>query len=249
VALLQNDVARARALLAPLLPAEHPEGQEPFHLRGCWTARAELELKEGNPSQALEIVDRLLTSAPNLAEYGPHAIPSLSRLRARVLAALGRMDETEAELQSALIVAQAQSLRPLIWRMRADLGRAYLARGRRKEADREFSSARTIIQDLANNTPEGKLRDNFLKRASATLPAAHIPTPRQAAKKEFGGLTAREREVAILIARGKSNRDIANELVISDKTTERHVANILLKLGFRSRTEVAAWLVEKRVDT
>jgi DNA-binding NarL/FixJ family response regulator len=100
---------------------------------------------------------------------------------------------------------------------------------------------------LANDTPGGELRDNFLKRALARLPAVHVPTQRQAAKKEFGGLTAREREIALLIARGKSNREIANELVISDKTTERHVANILLKLGFSSRSQVAAWLVEKRV--
>jgi non-specific serine/threonine protein kinase len=58
-------------------------------------------------------------------------------------------------------------------------------------------------------------------------------------------LTPREREVAALIAQGKSNRAIAQALVISEKTAERHVANILSKLGFHSRTQIAAWAVEK----
>ncbi len=58
----------------------------------------------------------------------------------------------------------------------------------------------------------------------------------------------REREIAILIARGKSNRNIAGELVISEKTTERHIANILSKLGFNSRAQVAAWVVAKGLD-
>ena len=77
------------------------------------------------------------------------------------------------------------------------------------------------------------------------IPAAPVLTPRQIAKKEFGGLTPREREIAVLIARGKSNREIADELVISETTAERHVANVLSKLGFNSRTQIAIWAVEK----
>jgi DNA-binding NarL/FixJ family response regulator len=56
-------------------------------------------------------------------------------------------------------------------------------------------------------------------------------------------LTAREQEIAELIARGLSNRSIADELVISQATVARHVANILAKLGFTSRTQVAAWII------
>jgi non-specific serine/threonine protein kinase len=58
-------------------------------------------------------------------------------------------------------------------------------------------------------------------------------------------LTAREVQVAVLIARGKTNRDIAEELVIAEGTTERHVANILGKLGYSSRSQVAAWAAER----
>ena len=54
-------------------------------------------------------------------------------------------------------------------------------------------------------------------------------------------LTPREHEIVRLIAQGLSNREIADELVISPATAARHVANILAKLGFSSRTQVASW--------
>ena len=54
-------------------------------------------------------------------------------------------------------------------------------------------------------------------------------------------LTPREHEIVLLIAQGLSNREIADELVISPATAARHVANILAKLGFTSRTQVASW--------
>ncbi len=54
-------------------------------------------------------------------------------------------------------------------------------------------------------------------------------------------LTAREQEIALLIARGLSNRGIADELVISPATAARHVANILAKLELNSRAQIAVW--------
>jgi predicted ATPase/DNA-binding CsgD family transcriptional regulator len=58
-------------------------------------------------------------------------------------------------------------------------------------------------------------------------------------------LTAREREVAALIARGSTNRAIAEELVVAEATAARHVANILNKLDFHSRAEIAAWATRR----
>lgn len=68
---------------------------------------------------------------------------------------------------------------------------------------------------------------------------------RQAAKQEFGGLTEREREVAARIAQGETNREIAKELVVTERTVETHVTNILNKLGFTSRAQIRKWAVEK----
>jgi non-specific serine/threonine protein kinase len=58
-------------------------------------------------------------------------------------------------------------------------------------------------------------------------------------------LTAREREIASLMADGLSNRDIAEKLVISEGTVEVHVKHVLGKLGFRSRSQVAAWFARQ----
>lgn len=61
----------------------------------------------------------------------------------------------------------------------------------------------------------------------------------------FDGLTEREREVAQLIAEGKSNRAIAEKLVVSERTIDTHVEHILSKLQFTSRAQIAAWAVDK----
>ncbi len=56
-----------------------------------------------------------------------------------------------------------------------------------------------------------------------------------------GPLTRRQHEVAALIARGLSNRQIAAELVITERTAAAHIEHILDKLGFSSRTQIAVW--------
>ena len=104
---------------------------------------------------------------------------------------------------------------------------------------------RKTIEELADSSLEEKLRTTFLSSASLLLPRPRPLTPRRATKQAFGGLTEREREVAILIANGKSNREIAERLVVGNRTVEVHVSNILSKLGFTSRAQIAVWAYEK----
>jgi predicted ATPase/DNA-binding CsgD family transcriptional regulator len=59
-------------------------------------------------------------------------------------------------------------------------------------------------------------------------------------------LTLREREVAVLIAQAKSNDEIAEELVLSKRTVEKHIANIRSKLGFSKRAEIVRWALENQ---
>ncbi len=61
-------------------------------------------------------------------------------------------------------------------------------------------------------------------------------------------LTRREHQIAALVAGGRSNKAIAAELCISPTTTARHVANIMAKLGFKSRAQIAAWIVGQQRD-
>jgi len=79
------------------------------------------------------------------------------------------------------------------------------------------------------------------------------PTPAAAAGQAAGKppapavfdgapLTPRELQVARLVAGGRSNKEVAAQLVISQRTAEGHVERILTKLGFTSRAQVAAWI-------
>lgn len=58
-------------------------------------------------------------------------------------------------------------------------------------------------------------------------------------------LTPRERQILVLVAQGRSNRDIASTLVISERTARTHVSNVLTKLGLASRTQAALWAVRE----
>lgn len=69
-------------------------------------------------------------------------------------------------------------------------------------------------------------------------------TTRGSTAKHTGDLTPREREVAVLIARGYTNHRISSELVITEATAASHVVHILAKLAFSSRAQIAAWAVE-----
>jgi predicted ATPase/DNA-binding CsgD family transcriptional regulator len=91
--------------------------------------------------------------------------------------------------------------------------------------------------------PSGLSGAPDLPGASGSAGAAGVCGPPAPASPP-STLTARERELARMIARGLSNRAIAAELVISPATVARHVSNILGKLGFSSRAQIAAWAVD-----
>ena len=71
---------------------------------------------------------------------------------------------------------------------------------------------------------------------------------RAAAEEVVRELTPRQREVAALIAQGRSNAEIAEALVLTQGTVANHVEGILRRLGFKSRTQVGVWAVERGLD-
>jgi DNA-binding NarL/FixJ family response regulator len=76
---------------------------------------------------------------------------------------------------------------------------------------------------------------------------AHGPGSETAGPRDTAGLTPREVEVLGLLATGASNRNIARELVLSEKTVARHVANIFLKIGVSSRAAATAYAYQNGV--
>lgn len=91
------------------------------------------------------------------------------------------------------------------------------------------------------------LRDavDALSRARGSRRIDLDSPPRPAARRSATDLSPREEEVAVLVADGLSNRDIAERIYISERTAENHVQNILNKLGFTTRTQVATWVARR----
>jgi DNA-binding CsgD family transcriptional regulator len=238
ICIAQRDTARAAAVLAPLLDAD--TAMETQGQRIDWVARAELALAEGDAPLALQIAEHLIATAPHAAE--PGSIPTLWLLLGKAHVALGHTAEAEAALMAAADGAARLGLLPLHWRVLHSLGRFYFTAGRRTQARGAYADARTIVTEIAARIPDAALRDSFVRAAAAMLPRQTATAAPIA--PAVANLTRREREVAALIAGGRTNREIATTLVLGERTVETHISNILGKLSLTSRREIAAWAIE-----
>ncbi|HEU5431464.1 MAG TPA: LuxR C-terminal-related transcriptional regulator [Thermomicrobiales bacterium] len=237
-ALAENHVARGDLdAAASLLAEQRPDlSMQTLGQRRIWLARAKLALARGDAAGALATVERLVAGAAGRAEA--HDIPLLALVGSECLMALGRREEAGERLRATLRIATDRGLLPLQWRSHLALGRWHAAAGDDAAASEQHQAARAIVERLAAAVPDEALRDEFLAHAATLLPADRRP-PRRGGRD----LTGREWDVAQLVARGCSNRDIAAALSIGERTVETHVAHILAKLGFQSRVEIATWAV------
>ncbi|MCM2577482.1 response regulator [Streptomyces meridianus] len=121
-----------------------------------------------------------------------------------------------------------------------------------------FTERRTVVPALRAGAAGYLYKDidpEALARAIRSVHAGHVLLQPEVAAALFaqedtqalpgrgGNLTEREREVLSLIADGRSNREIAKALVLSEKTVKTHVSNILMKLDLADRTQAALWAV------
>lgn len=241
---LKHDLPAAFATLQAVMPREqHPQTMAERQIALAW---GELVLAQGEAGLALQMAEHLVASAPGLfPDQPPQPIPHLLKLKGEALLTLSHLDEAVATLEEARRGAIARNARPVLWTIHRTLGQAYQLLHRRDQARQERAAGRQLIEELAKTIDDVSLRDQFERVALDSFPQEKPPLPREAARQVFGGLTAREREVASLIAQGKTSREIADLLVISERTAEVHVSNILGKLGYTSRAQIAAWVVER----
>ncbi|GAC1434818.1 MAG: hypothetical protein NVS4B1_33260 [Ktedonobacteraceae bacterium] len=242
--IMKNEFSQAESILNAALSRD----EQPCHLaarRVIW-AWGRLALAQKEPEVALRIAEQLLASAPNAANVPlTQPIPHLLTLKGEALIMLRRLDEAAEVLQNAKRGAQERQDPSLLWNIHCIVGHLEQLLKHEDAAQREFSTVREIITSLAASVDDDVLRTHFLQAALKSLPKEKTPSPRRAAAEKFGGLTERERTIVVLIAQGKSNRGIADALIVSERTVETHVSNIFFKLGFFSRTQIAAWAVEK----
>jgi non-specific serine/threonine protein kinase len=113
----------------------------------------------------------------------------------------------------------------------------YLARVHLALTEREFQMEKAIGRGFSIEQASEYARNLPLNPAAKTRSDPAVDS-----------LTLREREVAAMIAQGKSNGEIAGELVISKRTVEKHIANILSKLGFTTRAQIMRWTIETGLE-
>jgi DNA-binding CsgD family transcriptional regulator len=171
------------------------------------------------------------------AEHAPPRgdLQAWDHLRARAaLAAAGRGDV--ASLQEAVDKADGLGMRiESIW-ARTSLARGHLVAGDTAAAETILWDASAIAEEVGAVTERAHV-DQLLRQLGIRT---WRRGPRTRASGDLSVLSDREREIATLIANGASNPDIARSLFLSRKTVERHVSNILGKLGVKNRAQLAA---------
>jgi non-specific serine/threonine protein kinase len=241
--LLKHDIPRSETILQKVMRPEQAAHNLPERrMKWAW---AKVALAKGRPQEAMQIADKLIESAPGSDKS--QFIPALLKVKADALVGLKHTQAALEVLENALRGAQERNARPTLWEIQVAIGRLHQLHKEKDQASLDFSKARETAKFMANTIGDPSLRASFLKATVETLPHEKHKTVRQAEKGKFGGLTVREREVAMLIRDGKSNREIADSLYVSERTIEGHVGSILAKLQFNSRSQIAAWVVEKRL--
>jgi len=245
VYLLQNELEQAEAALAAVLPREQrPRDLAERSARLVW---GELALCQGQPDMALQIAQELWETVPGAATLpGGQPIPQLLKLQGESLIALGHVEEAIQVLEEAKRGTVERYEHARLWYMHGLLGRAYRLAGQEKLARQEWLAARTVIASLAATIDEPALRAQFTQAALATFWPGEKSRPDHLLEAaQYNGLTLREREVAVLMAQGKTNGEIAQALGVTKRTVETHIGNILNKLGFSSRAQVIVWVIER----
>jgi ATP/maltotriose-dependent transcriptional regulator MalT len=229
---------------AALTAAGNPERAVEALLDGLGGEDLERVLSADRPGAAADLVEarlacedvagaeRALARGEEAAAQAdtPWAAAVAGMARASVLLAAGSADR--ALIAAATARESAAPPAPLL-AARAQLleGRALAATGRRPEAIEVLIAAEAELDRFGAARLRGEAARELRQLGHRVI--------RPARDAEAGPLTAREREIADLVAAGRTNREIAAQLVLSTRTIEAHLRNIFAKLGVRSRVELA----------
>lgn len=190
-------------------------------------AQAEIMLAAGEIDAAERAADELASMADTLGATLLRAAAAQARgavrlARGDAAGALPVLRQSWTSWQEIEVPYEAARVRVLI-------ARACAALGDQDAAAMELDAARWVFDQLG-------AKPDLARVEEALAGPAAPPSP--------GGLSARERQVLRLLAAGKSNRAIASDLLISERTVERHISNIFDKLDVSSRTAAAAFAFE-----
>lgn len=229
---LQEAAATFRSLGPPAEWKPSPHATLPAFAFGV-----NLAIEVGAAGDVATLVERLgeyrghhvCSGAGQVAYFGP-----VELWTGRGMAFMGHLDEAVADLQTAVEVCSANG------------AVGYLA-----EAQYELASALTRRRRPGDIARARSLLTTSSRQASA-LGMGVIKEKTDALVEELataGPLTRREWDVAGLVAAGKTNREIARELWLSERTAQNHVQHVLTKLGLSNRSQIVAWVTHQGMSS
>jgi DNA-binding CsgD family transcriptional regulator len=185
----------------------------------------ELMLELGRVEDAIRVLDTWETDAARVVREW--VLAHVTRCRGLVTAAEGEVARADSLLERA--VMQHEAVGDPLGAARALLGLGIVRRRARKKRD-----AREAIQAALDGF-ERLGASNWLEKARGEL-------GRISGRRREEGLTPAERRVAALVAEGRTNREVAAALFLTERTVASHLSHVYAKLGVRSRTELARQL-------
>ncbi|HET8627272.1 MAG TPA: LuxR C-terminal-related transcriptional regulator [Thermomicrobiales bacterium] len=229
----QGDYARAAARYEESVALFRDLGDEQGVAHGLANLGQAVE-EQGDRARAAALYAESLALFHLLGERWPlaRALTVLAR------AAAGRGPAGAA--RAARLFGAAEALRAAIGTAADALSPTERARD-----ERAIAAARAALgaRAFANAWAAGRAMT-----LDAAVAEASNPLPEEAAAPaERSALTRREREIVALVARGLTNRQIADALSIAERTVDTHMSHVLGKLGLASRAQVAAWATEQRL--
>jgi DNA-binding CsgD family transcriptional regulator len=229
------------ARLAREVEAELAAARTDSALARCPRCASELAVTS---AELLARIGRVEDAKREMGAWEGHAIAAgypmqeVRRARSQAAIAAARGDVAAA---ASILEALAEDLKgeglleELLW-ARLDLGRI-LADSDRDGSVRAFTDAAALAEEVGARTQQ-RLAAQELRRLGVRAWRRGV----ESRGAGIVGLSSREVEIARLVAGGLTNREIAQLLRISPRTVERHITNVLAKLGLRNRTELATFM-------
>ena len=234
-----GDYGRAFALHKESLALKREQGDRWSIANSLWSL-AILCLQRGERQRAAEFVEESLSLFRDLGDIGDCAL---------CLDTVAAIELGERRPGAVVRLAgAADRLFEITGFIRDDSGR--------RDHDRHLQIARAQLGEnkYATHWQAGHAMtmDEAFDYAQNLLTAFRsnkTPTQQNLSTARMLGLSEREFEVAVRIAQGKSNREIADDLVLGVRTIETHVTNLLNKLGFNKRTQIKKWMIDHDLES
>jgi DNA-binding CsgD family transcriptional regulator len=229
------------------------EGLEPFAEPMCAPGYAPWLIREGRAAEARALLHRATVALERprgmfltllaVARYGdPGDLPIARAHLERAAAASQDVVEVPALALFDAYVARRDRRDTAAIGLASEAADGFARMGYPLLAAQALELAGRIDEAIAVYRQCGAAGD--LKRLGIPAPEAAVSLVERAAQRRGTELSAREREIAELVAAGATNRVIGGRLACSPKTVEKHLATIFRKIGITSRVQLAAWVVD-----